>query len=271
MDEEARHIRLQAGYYRQFDADLSLDVPAEAFGGWTSIPVELPLAQTALVSMHAWQFGPPEEFPGLYRHVEYMDRAAMIMQDVYPPILAAARSAGMPVIHVAAGGDYFKSLPGYLETVKLAGAEPDKPPGAEPHPALSRLREIRARQGQHNSADITAGHKTVDFPPQAQPLEGEPIAQTAHQLNAVCRQRGVSHLIYVGVAINWCLLMSPAGMLDMKRLGYLCSAIRQGTTAVENKETAREQQCKEIALWRVALAFGFVFNDNDFVAALSAE
>ena len=270
MENQKTCLRLPAGYYRQFDANLTLDVPAEGFDGWTTVPVELPLAKTALVSMHAWQFGTPEQFPGLYRQIEYIDRAGMIMEEVYPPILAAARAAGMPVLHVAAGGDYFKRLPGHLEVLELAGEEPAKPPGPECDPTLERLQEVRAHPGRHNAEDYRIGHESVDFPAPARPLDGEPISETTHQLNAVCRARGISHLVYMGVAINWCLLMSPAGMIDMSRLGYMCSAIRQATTAVENKETARQELCKEIGLWRVSRAFGFVFDADDMTTALAA-
>ena len=55
----------------------------------------------------------------------------------------------------------------------------------------------------------------------------------------------------------------------MQKYGVMCSALRQATTAVENKETARQELCKEIALWRVALSFGFVFDVDDFVAGLT--
>ena len=269
MSAQTKSMRLQAGYYQQFDADPSLEVPAEGFGGWTAVPIDLALERTALVSMHAWQFGPQEEFPGLYRQIEYINRADKIMREVYPPVLAGARGAAMPVIHVVGGGsDYFKDLPGYHDTVKLAGEEPESPPGAPGDPAIAHVKEIRDEQRVHNLHDVTAGHEGVDFPSEARPLPGEPIAHTTHQLNAVCRSRGVSHLIYIGVAINWCLLMSPGGMIDMSRLGYMCSTIRQATTAVENRETAREELAKQIALWRVALHFGFVFDADDFVAAL---
>jgi hypothetical protein len=73
----------------------------------------------------------------------------------------------------------------------------------------------------------------------------------------------------MGFAVNWCLLMSPGGMLDMSRRGYLCSVVRQATTAVENGQTARQETCKELALWRVAVAFGFVFDATDLIEALS--
>jgi hypothetical protein len=79
----------------------------------------------------------------------------------------------------------------------------------------------------------------------------------------------VNHLIYVGFAINWCLLMAPGGMVDLARHGCLCSTIREAVTAVENRESARGEREKQSALWRVALEFGFVFALEDFSAALS--
>jgi hypothetical protein len=60
-------------------------------------------------------------------------------------------------------------------------------------------------------------------------------------------------------------------MAEMSAHGVMCSAFRQATTAVENRETARTEAGKENALWRVALAFGFVFNVDDFVAALPKD
>ncbi|MBI4530051.1 MAG: hypothetical protein HY709_00890, partial [Candidatus Latescibacteria bacterium] len=83
-----------------------------------------------------------------------------------------------------------------------------------------------------------------------------------------CKRDGINHLIYAGFAINWCLLLSPGGMADMQKRGVMCSTFRQAVTAVENKETARKELNKEAALWRVALAFGFVFDVGEFLAVL---
>lgn len=265
-------MKLRAHYYQQFDADRSREVPEEGFGGWRLEKIELPPERTALVSMHAWRFGPPERYPGLYRASAYLDRAEEILRTVYPPLLGAARRAGMHLFHVVGGGgDYFRDEPGYRETVRLAGEPPEAPPGAPEDPLAQRLQKLRTNRvypGEHNVEDCRRAHAEVEFPASARPLEGEPIAENAHQLNAVCRDRGVSHLVYVGFAVNWCLLMSPGGMLDMSRRGYLCSVVRQATTAVENRRTARTETCSELALWRVAVAFGFVFDAPDLIAAL---
>ena len=114
----------------------------------------------------------------------------------------------------------------------------------------------------------SAGFARHRLPPRGPPVGDEGVAESTAQLFALCRAAGVNHLVYAGFAMNWCLLMSPGGMLDMSRRGVLCSAFRQAVTAVENRESARSEGHKEEGLWRVSLAFGFVFDVDDFVAAL---
>ncbi len=65
--------------------------------------------------------------------------------------------------------------------------------------------------------------------------------------------------------------MSPGGMEEMSRYGAMCSAIRQATTAVENRASARHEWAKELALWRVALAWGFVFDVDDVIQSLTGS
>jgi hypothetical protein len=60
-------------------------------------------------------------------------------------------------------------------------------------------------------------------------------------------------------------------MVDMNRHGIMCSTILEAVTAVENKESARNQLGKELALWRVALEFGFVFKLDNFLAGLNGN
>ncbi|MBM3494003.1 MAG: cysteine hydrolase [Armatimonadetes bacterium] len=266
-------MKLTAHYYRQFDADHTRNVPAESYGGWQTAEVDLSRAHTALVVMHAWDTGTPETYPGWWRAVEYMPRAQAILRDVFPPLLAAAREMGFRVFHVVGGGDYYRSLPGHAFTRSVAGPAPPALDHVEADDSLRRLREFRSANvfvGKHNEADVARGFGALDFPDEARPLDDEPIAENGHELFALCRHFGVNHLIYAGFAINWCLLLSPGGMHEMSGRGVMCSALRQAVTAVENKETARDELCKQIALWRVALAFGFVFDVDEFVGALRA-
>lgn len=265
-------IRLPTHYYQQFDADFARDVPAEGYGGWQQADLELAPDHTAVVVMHAWDRGTREQYPGWHRAVEYIPRADAICREVFPPLLSAVRASPLKLYHVvSSGGTYFRDYPGYQRAVALAGAPPPPAPPVEPDPVAQRLRQFRAERvfpGQHNATDVARGTARLDFAPQAIPQGDEGIAENAHQLLALCRADGVNHLIYAGFAINWCLLMSPGGMLDMSRCGLLCSVLRQAVTAVENKETARAELGKQLALWRVAIAFGFVYDVADLIAAL---
>ena len=141
----------------------------------------------------------------------------------------------------------------------------------ESDPGLEKLRQFKGQLDPHNMQDMQRGLSTLDFAEDAKPVGDEPIAENAQQLFALCRESRVNHLIYAGFAINWCLLLSPGGMADMSKHGIMCSALRQAVTAVENKQTARDELCKELGLWRVAVAFGYVFDVGDFVSALDGE
>ena len=264
-------IRLPASYYQQFDADVKLDVPGEGYGGWKKSEIQISRDHTAVVVMHAWDMGTREEYPGWHRAVEYIPRADKICRTVFPKLLKAVRDSHFKLFHVVGGGDYYHELPGSKRAVELAGPPPKPLEQAKSDPVLERLNQFRAAHvfvGKHNEADVARGFKNLGFPPEAKPLGNEPVAEDAEQLFAVCKNAEVNHLIYAGFAINWCLLMSPGGMLDMMRRGIMCSALRQAVTAVENKESARKELHKEEALWRVALAYGFVFDVEDFVKAI---
>ena len=266
-----RPITLQAQYYQQFDADLTRAVPGEGYGGWQSAPLTLDLEHTAMVVMHAWETGRPEQYPGWHRAIEYMPRAQAILDDIMPGLLAAVRASGMTLFHVVGGGDYYRDYPGYQRAAALAGPSPATACVAA-DPSLTELRRFRACNvfvGEHNRADVDRGFAALDFAANARPLGGEGIAEDGPQLTALCQEAGVNHLIYTGFAINWCLLMSPGGMVDMSRAGVMCSVLRQAVTAVENRESARNEAHKAEALWRVALAFGFVFDVDDFVTQLN--
>lgn len=266
-----RLLRLRAHYYQQFDADYNLDVPGEGYAGWRQAQVELDLEHTAVVVMHAWHHGFQEAYPGWYRAVEYIPRSNAILRDVFPSMLATIRSHDVTLFHVVGGGDYYRDCPGYRRAVKLAGPEPDVPK-VESDPSLEALHRFRADHvfvGDHNRADVDRGFQALDFSPHARPQDDEGVADNAHQLAALCQDVGVNHLIYTGFAVNWCLLMSPGGMVDMRRRGVMCSALRQAVTAVENRESARGEGHKEEALWRIALAFGFVFDVDEFSKRLA--
>ena len=264
-------LSLPARYYQQFNADYDLAVPGEGYGGWQTAKLDFAWERTAVVCMHAWNIEPYAKDPTGYHECEYLPRADAISNNVLPGLLCAIRQSGFKLFHVVGRSGYYEELPGYKQAVALAGPDNSVVLRVEPDPTLDQLRRFRYENvwpGTPNIARYEAGFGKTDFHPQARPVGDEGVAANGHQLAALCRAAGVNHLIYTGFAIGACLLSSPGGMLDMQRRGALCSVLQEATTAVESKETARQELVKQMELWRVALSFGFVFSVNDFVAAL---
>lgn len=260
-------------YYQHYDADHSLDVPAEAYGGWKTGDVDIDLSRMALVVMHAWDPGTLETHNAWWRSVEYLPRAKKILEEVFPPLLSAVRSSPMHVFHVWSGRENcYASSKEHRALSNDDRGTPYQTRSPIPDPrSLATWRSDHVFVGRHNVDEVNRCLDELDIAPQAMPKQGEAIAVNGEQLHALCLEHDIDHLVYVGFAINWCLLMSPGGMVDMSRYGIICSTISEAVTAVENKETAREEREKQQALWRVSLEFGFVLPLRELFAAINRE
>ena len=269
-------IQLPTYYYQQFDADFNLDVPAEGYGGWKKTILPLEIEKTALAVMHAWDFGTREQYPGWHRAVEYIPRAYKILEKEFPKILEVVRKTKMNIVHIAPDECICKDYPGYKQAEALVKKYMSEKQNRPIRPnidnkifkELNDFRQSNVFPGRHNIEDIAKGWSKMAFAKEAKPLDDEIIVKDSDQLFAYCMENGINHLIYIGFAIDGCLLVSPGGMVDMNRFGILCSTIKQAVTAIENKETARNEIGKQIALWRVALLFGFVYDADDFIKGI---
>jgi nicotinamidase-related amidase len=280
-DESPKILSLKGEYYRHHPVDFSKG-PLGALGmkGWAeTVTIEAPLKETALVSMHAENIGLVPQIPyadkgplaGYMRWLEYEGRKMDILRDIYPRILAAARGAGLPVVHVSME-DYGKKYPGYKKALQLSGPDPQlatpKAPGAgKLRPPDDIKGKLVFGERYNDNRDEEHFGRFFDFAEPAKPRDDEFVVETSHQLSSVLNAMGAWNLIYIGFAVNWCLWFSGGGMVDMSRLGYRCSCIREAVTAVENKESVRGEQHKEEALWRTSLMFGYVFTAEDFISA----
>lgn len=272
-------LELRGEYYRHYPVDFSRGMlGAQGFLGWgESVPIRVPVEETALISMHIWnvgfdrelQFTPSGPAGPVMEMLEWAVRSIPITRTVVPEVLGAARAAGVPVVHVASDESYARKYPGYKRAQALAGPEPARGPGAvrptqEEHPDAEKQRLLF---GPRFPEAVQWYSSRLDFPEPARPVRDEYVTTTTHQLNAVLRHLGVWHLIYMGFALNWCLWFSPGGMVDMARLGYRCSCLKEAVTAVENKESVAGELHKQEALWRTSLMFGYVHSAQDFIAA----
>ena len=66
------------------------------------------------------------------------------------------------------------------------------------------------------------------------------MPDTQAEVYAICRQRGLTHLIYVGFHTQVCLLGKPMGLKAMKSAGLRCVLARDMTDAHSGYDPARE-------------------------------
>jgi nicotinamidase-related amidase len=273
-----RLIDVPVWYYQHFGADYTLDVPAEGFGGWQKTVLPICPEHTALCVMHAWDTPSRELYPGIFSAVEYLPRADEIYKTRMPSILKAFRNANIRVIHIESG-NYVNKYEAYTGTQEIIGEQlaearkaqqyamprPVRDPASD---AMWKFRSVHVHPGTDNEKDIADVQKVRDIHQSVKPLPGEYMVVDSDELQAVCTLHEINHLVYVGFAINCCLLMSPGGMIDMSRRGFLCSTVKEVTTAVENDFSARDELAKQLALWNTALFFLFVYEQSDLEKAL---
>ncbi len=277
-----RVIRLPWHIYRHHPADFSRwHEAAVGFRGWEAEERELDLDRCCLALMHfpstgltpATEWGPDCQNPNSLGTVEWVPRAMDVVTFRMPRLVKGAREAGLLVVHIAGAP---RKGPVWEKSLKEAG---DPPP-----PDPDRITRDGKRWDQHTrdvfdlprnkqaSIEIEAprvlGSDRYDI---LQPREGDICAANAWQLHRLLKNRDVDHIIYCGWALNWCLWFSPGGMCDMNRKGYLCSAVRGGCVAIENRESAVGEKNLQYAYWKTSTMFGYIFDLHELTTALRRQ
>lgn len=251
--------------------------------GWTSERRPLDLSGTCLALMHLpdrgltpqTQFRPDLSDPNVLGTVEDVPRTMDLVAFRLPPLVAAAREAGLQVATIGVGESVMRSDHGrpYLEE---AGAAPPDDDASIPLDAsrwaqhTRDLYDLPLPSGPVASPAVEAPWLT-GFPEVLHPQGSDLVAQHSWQLARLLRNRGIDHLIYCGYALDECLWFEPCGMSDMKRRGFMCSAVRGGCVAIETKETCEGEKALEHALWKTSSIFGYVFELHELAGALRRQ
>ncbi len=270
-------ISLPWHMYRHYPADFSKwDAAALGFNGWDSEVRQLDLSRTCLALMHFpdrgltpdSEWGPDCQNPAYLGTVEWVPRTMDVVTFRMPRLIQAARDAGMLVAHVGMGKRFDTDAPIWDKCVKEAGDPPlpdEDVIEGKPAWKAQHTRDVFDLPRQ-NPPDVPP-HKFT-LPEELIPQGDDIIALHPWQLHRLLKNRGIDHIIYTGWALNWCLWFSPCGMADMGRKGYVCSAVRGGCVAIENKESAVGELNLEYALWKTSTMFGYVFELHELTHAL---
>jgi len=272
-------IRVPWHIYRFYPPDFSQwQNAALGFKGWESEVRDLDLAKTCLVLMHLPDRGltPDTEFsldlgnPNMLGTVEDVPRTREIAYFRLPRVVAAARTAGLQVATIGVGESTMKGTPLGRQCTKEAGPPP---PADDTVVPLDRKRWAAHDKDLYNlplptQPGYQPGPHVWGLPEVLRPQGTDLVACHSWQLARLLKKRGIDHLIYCGYAIDECLWFEPCGMCDMKRRGFLCSALRGGLVAIETKESCVGEKNLEYALWKTCSVFGYVFELHEFTSAL---
>ncbi|MFO7946230.1 MAG: hypothetical protein R6V19_05420 [Armatimonadota bacterium] len=278
MSDSARTIHIPWHMYRHYPPDFSRWRESEAgFGAWDEETRGLDLERSCLAMMHfdgrgltrETEWGPDCPNPCYMGTISSIPRTMDVIVFRMPRLIEAAREADWQVAHIGVSGPPYIEGDIWQRCVEEAG---DPPEGYHP-PSEAEEPEWKA-QHRRDVFDLPrpnppdAPEYEFYLPESMLPHDGDIIAQHPWQLDRLLHNRGITHIIYTGWALNWCLWFSPCGMHDMNRRGYLCSAVRGGCVAVENKESTVGEQNLEYALWKTSTMFGYVFELHELTHAL---
>lgn len=265
-------IKVPAYYYSQSGIDVTLPHPGLGIKGWGKTDIPIDPKRTAVVVMHCWKLLPYEQFPECYQIVEYNSRVNKIYTERLKPFVEEVRKSGTRVIHIAAGFEpELQKFAGYHRMLeKYPPVHREQIVCSPEHEQLRLQRRLLNLASDKTFCDrIEESYNHYCF--EIKPLDHEDVVFAENQLFSLCRDEGIDHLIYVGFAVNACLVSSACGYIDMTRRGIMCSIVGDLTTAVESKETCQEQLNRQIGLWQFAVWGGFVFLSEDLKEHLLKE
>jgi nicotinamidase-related amidase len=176
------------------------------------VTMPLPVEQTAFLLIDVWNNHFIES---------WAERAREVTVRVIVPALAAARQAGLTIIHA----------PGIREAVHYPQLARHTPPAPEPEPNWPPA-EFRRREGayaiyrgpRHQPPGIGFRWNKViphlRISPAIEVRDDDTVLGTGQQLHEFCGRHGILHLIVVGFATNWCVMGKDYGIRAMKARGY---------------------------------------------------
>lgn len=239
-----------------------------------------PPSHVGLVLVHIWNVGEPdgpypiepgERLPG--EAGDWVPRAHRIVREKIAPVLHAARDAGLGIFHVAQHA-YADRYPQYREISEDPELNPDVDIEYERCVRPRTVEEIWNHEyGPRYPGPIWRTHEQkFDIAEVVRPLPDEAVVLTGHQLNGLCRRRGIDTLLYAGFMADICLMEVSGALKEMAdKFRYTCVALRDCTTAYEFEETYDQMWMTFAAIRRVEQEYGFSATAEDVVEACRAS
>jgi nicotinamidase-related amidase len=249
-------MRLSPRYYRwHVDPGVTW---VETNTEYAQLDWTVPVAQAALVLVDVWD--------GHYL-IDTEDRINQIVHDQLVPLVTAARSAGLPVIHAPAP-EVARGQPGWVKRLDKAPLRGDP---AWPPPAFRKKEGTFAAYGrpkEPREPELDVLRRERRLHPDIQPLPGERVVAYGEELHLCCKEAGILFLFYAGFNTNACIVLRDYGTVAMANRGYEVILVRDCTTGMESYETHDAQlQTKGTVLF-LEMFRGYSVTSDQIIAGL---
>jgi nicotinamidase-related amidase len=244
----------------------------EARFRYSEWPVTVPMREAAVVLVDVWD-----------THViaSHAARTAEIARTRIAPVLGAARSAGIAVMH-APSPVQARRYPQWSHYASEADASAPAVrswpflEGDDWPPPAFRRREGRFAEFRRPLPPAPPGlrgeREARRIDPSVEPEPDDFVVATGDQLHRLCRDRGILHLFYAGFAANICIPFKDYGIRAFHARGYNCILLRDCTTAIEGHDTVQDLRGTHQAIRELEMAgLASTITSHAFIAACAAS
>jgi nicotinamidase-related amidase len=228
---------------------------------------EIDPARAALVLVDTWNKHPIRS---------HLEASGAIMRDRIAPLIAAVRSAGLPLFY-APSPDVVGSYPQW--TRRFGGTpRPVAGPAARDWPPP----ELRARQGEWARYRRLPGETPAAYEgplpewwqwdgiaDSVAPRDGDHVVANGDELHELLAERRIAFLFYVGFATNICVLHRDYGVIAMGARGFLPILLRDCTVGIETRDTLEGHLTTRLAIQDIERRF-YTAESTDLIEACRA-
>lgn len=245
----------------------------------------VPIEQAALVLVDVWNFHPNKS---------NMERGMEVTRSRIAPLLPDARAVGLTIVHAPDLSVARK----YPQWGAYARDDDDNGVGTYPRWGWLRWDEPADRSDDRNSSSDTwppkkfkqrlgefeAFHRPVGavgewamahppsrlIDPAIEIVSDDVIIGRGIELQRLCADRGILHLIYAGFATNMCLQYKDYGVRAFADRGYNVILLRDCTTAMESHDTVATEGGTQQAVRELEMEVLSTTTSEAFIAACRA-
>jgi len=230
--------------------------------------------ETAFIMIDVWDCSETREKFGYVTSLTdgILERFDRITKENVKPALEAARTAGLTIIH--APTSYISNrMPEYAEVKEKYGVVKGEPSNWPPKEFRSSWNKTlyEAKYGTGAGEVDAFRKKTSTVHPAVKPIEGEFVIAQSHQVQGICKDRGILNIIYAGFAANMCLLFKNGGIVDMVSKGYRVIVLEDCLSAIESSRTYADLSTTQTMIEFYQMAWGVTAPSKNYIAACNAE